>query len=74
MRSTNLTRTVDDTVLNSLVRQLIDDDFYLPQNCEEPFYVDGVKYERTDAGEEAISAALQHCPRQRLWHRFDDVI
>lgn len=57
----DLTKTVDDTVLNSLVEQMIEDDFYLPQNGEEPFYVDDVKYERADAGEGGHG---------RAWHSF----
>ena len=58
-----LTQTVDDSVLNALVEQLIEDDFYLPQDGEEPFYLDedDVKYERVDAGEGGHG---------RAWHSF----
>jgi hypothetical protein len=56
-----LTQAVDDSVLDALVEQLVEDDFYLPQRGEEPFYLDedGVKYERVDAGEGGHGRAWQ---------------
>jgi hypothetical protein len=56
-----LTKPIDDDVLNALVKQLVEDDFYLPQDGEEPFYMDDAKYERVDAGEGGHG---------RAWHSF----
>ena len=44
-----LTEPVNDDVANALVEQLIEDDYYRPQDGEEPFYMEDVAYERVDA-------------------------
>lgn len=55
-----LARPLDDDVANALVQQLVEDDFYLPQDGEEPFYMDDVRYERVDA----------EGGHDRLWETF----
>lgn len=56
----DLAQPIDDDALNALVEQLIEDDFYLPQDGEDPFYRDDVKYERVDV----------EGGHDRLWQSF----
>ena len=55
-----LTAAEDESVTQALVDQLIEDDFYLPQRGEEPFYSEEFRYERiNDDGGHGV-----------LWERF----
>lgn len=55
-----LTQVDDLDILQALIDQLIEDDFYLPQRGEDPFYDESFRYERinNDGGHGA------------LWERF----
>ncbi|PZR32838.1 RES domain-containing protein [Caulobacter segnis] len=54
----------DDEVNQALVAQLIEDDFYLPQRGEDPFYDDDFRYERIDGdGGHGV-----------LWERFCQIV
>jgi len=44
-----LTEPINDDVANALVEQLIEDDYYRPQDGEDPFYLEDVPYERVEA-------------------------
>lgn len=55
----DLVEPVNDDVLRALVDQLIEDDYYRPQDGEEPFYLEGTPYERVDAGEGGHGRAWQ---------------
>jgi len=44
----DLTIAEDDEITRALVEQLIEDDFYLPQRGEEPFYSEEFRYARID--------------------------
>lgn len=52
----NLTEADDLNVVQALVEQLVEDDFYLPQRGEDPFYDEGFRYERivNDGGHGAL--------------------
>jgi hypothetical protein len=44
-----LAKPINDEVANALVEQLIEGDYYRPQDGEEPFYLEDAPYERVEA-------------------------
>lgn len=61
----SLTRPVDDRIVDALADQLIEDDYYRPQDGEEAFYDDEMNYERVS------HADLGH---GALWTNFCEVV